>query len=129
MGNKGAIALCYFKLGLLEEAAGPPQIACDFFQKCLVLRKEIGDRAGTARALEGIGRMAEALGDEDSAARIFGAADALRASIAAPLYPNEQQKYGQAISSAKERFPSAWQEGKLWSLDEAITHALSIGAA
>ena len=125
MGNKGAIAICYFKLGLLEEAVGQHQASCHYFQKCLSLRCELGDRGGMARAMEGIARIAGTISNGEDAARIFGAAEALRLHLAVSLSPAEQQHYGQFIFSVKERFPSEWSGGSKWSTDEAIAYALS----
>ncbi|HKX27856.1 MAG TPA: tetratricopeptide repeat protein [Blastocatellia bacterium] len=128
LGNKNGISYCYFHLGLAEESIGQHDAACKFFQMGLALHRETGNRLGIAQTMEGIGRMAGAKGNDGDAARIFGAADALRIAIAAPLYPHEHKKYGQIIALIKERFSSEWQEGHKWSFDEAITYTLSITA-
>src|SRR5262249_34318019 len=108
---------------------GAYQGACDLFQKSLTLRREIGDKRGIVKSLEGIGRVAEAMGKGENAARTYAAAEALRIAIAVPMSSAEKKSQGQIKDSVKERFPSAWKEGSQWSFDEAINYALSLRAA
>ncbi len=63
------------------------------------------------------------------APRLFGAAEALREAIGAPLPPNEQEEYRRNIDRAREMleveaFASAWKEGRAMTLEQAIDYAL-----
>jgi tetratricopeptide (TPR) repeat protein len=129
MGNKNGMAYCQHDLGLLEETIGNHREACRSFQKSLTLCRETGNKLWTIRNLESIGKMTHTTGKGEDAALIYGAADALRTSIAAPLTPAESAKHGEIITSVKQQFSAQWQEGSEWSLDAAINHALSIDLA
>jgi len=50
-------------------------------------RRELGDRLGFARALEGVAAATGAIGNSLRAARILGAAQRLREEIGTPLSP------------------------------------------
>jgi hypothetical protein len=64
------------------------------------------------------------------AARLFGAAAALRDAITYVLSPEDQQDYAawmQAVRSHLEppSWEAAWTEGEAMSLDEALAYAAS----
>ena len=54
------------------------------------IRRELGDRLGIARALEGAAALAAAQGDSLGAARTWGAAERLREELGSPISPNER---------------------------------------
>jgi hypothetical protein len=105
---------------LIEENAGRTRDADTLFRKSLETWCDIGDKHGSARTVEGIARVTAILGNEKSAARIFGAADAIRRSIAAPLSPAERNRYGHLRDSLRKKFPAQWKEGSQRSPDDVI---------
>lgn len=63
------------------------------------------------------------------AARIFGAADALREMIGSAATPVELAEYQQELSALQEKldrseFEKAWEEGRRLNMDEAILLAV-----
>lgn len=69
-----------------------------------------------AMGLEELGKVATEQGEPTWAARLFGAAQALREAIEAPLPPCEQPAYEQVLSSIREQlgtvhFHAAWAQG------------------
>ncbi|MBC7807477.1 MAG: tetratricopeptide repeat protein [Akkermansiaceae bacterium] len=86
------------------------------------------DIAGT---LEGFALFAEARGEVESTARLFGAADALRRETNCPLYPSERVAVDKATAAAVEsmgqdRFDRAFQDGATLSSDDAVEVALAL---
>jgi len=68
-------------LGLTASAAGDPTTALELLTTSLVRAIDSSDRRGVAMAVEGLAGAHAALGDVVLAARILGAADALRDEI------------------------------------------------
>ena len=126
LGNKNGMAYCQFDLGTLEEVTGQHQEARRCFQRGLALCQDTGNKLWMVRTMEGIAKMTSLLGREEDAAHIYGAADAIRISISAPLTPSEQKNHGEVITTVKGKFPSAWEDGKQQPLNEAITFALTV---
>jgi predicted ATPase/DNA-binding SARP family transcriptional activator len=84
--------------------------------------------AGCGRPL-GTPTGAEAPDCAGAAARPFGAAEALREAISAPLPPNEQAAYRLQVSRVREllgeeAFGAAWVQGRAMTLEQAIADAL-----
>ena len=118
--GKQSIALAQFNLGLIEEASGQYQAALTAFQRSLALRKEIAEKRGVVRAMEAIGRIEVLMGNEKEAARIFGAAGALRTSAGAPMSPSEHKRYGALMLDVRKKFPQEWNDGRQKVLAEVI---------
>src|SRR5207248_1325716 len=77
---------------------------------------------------EGVG----AQGQTDRAARLLGAAQALRETLGAPLPPverpdDERQKAIVRSAMGEEPFAAAWEEGRAMVLEQAVTYALAEG--
>jgi hypothetical protein len=96
------------------------------YKEGLANRRELGDRLGIARALEGLAAVAAALGSSIRAARIWGAAQRLREEIGTPLSLAERPRYDQCGAAARAAvandaaFDRAWQEGRALTLKRAI---------
>ena len=82
------------------------------------------------------GHRAQLRKTASSAARLFGAAEALREKIGIPMTVREREEYDRQVADlragmAKERFESAWKQGRSMSMDQAVrlaterTHELS----
>jgi hypothetical protein len=84
---------------------------------------------GIASCLEGLAEVAMGQGDPGRAARLFGAAEAVRLAIGAPLPLIQRVPYEQAVASVRaqlgqEAFEAAWAEGQTMSLEQAIHDSL-----
>jgi predicted ATPase/transcriptional regulator with XRE-family HTH domain/tetratricopeptide (TPR) repeat protein len=82
-----------------------------------------------AADLEGLAEVAAVQGEAERAARLFGAADAIRASSATPVQPVHQGRHDRAVAAARaalsqERFSHAYEQGRARPAEQAITDAL-----
>jgi predicted ATPase len=99
----------------------------------LTLRREIGDLGGAAWCLEKLAKIALITGQRESAprgeeyfrraARLFGAAEALRAPVNSAINLVDQPEYERQIASLRAEldevtFTSAWTEGQTMTLEQ-----------
>jgi len=102
------------------------------FTESLVLLRELGDKRVTASTLEGLGVVVATLDGPLQAARIWGAAERLRAEIGSPLAPGAKARYYPHVAAARAvlgddaAFSHAWQEGRALTLEQALDLALAI---
>jgi hypothetical protein len=80
--------------------------------------------------LEGLAAVAAELGQGQKAARLLGAAQALRRSIGAAVKPSEHEHYERYLDIARaqvsrDAFEAAWAEGRDMALEEVISYALA----
>src|SRR5262249_33704772 len=120
-------------LGLVAVEQGDYAAARALQQESLQIRREVVDREGIARSLEGLAAAEAPRGQKIPAARLWGAAERLREEIGAPLPPNERPRYEQQVAAARAAlrddaaFDAAWQEGRAMTMEEAIVYALGEG--
>jgi hypothetical protein len=72
--------------------------------------------------------VAGAEGDAERAARLFGAAEALREALGAPLPPVERAHYDRSIATVRaalgeKAFAAAWTAGRAMPLEAAVARA------
>lgn len=113
-------------LGKVEAARGDYAFARTLYEESLAMAQEIGDRELIASGLEGLASVVAAQGTLTWAARLWGAAEALREAIGAPLQPIEWADYEQAVATARdhlgeETFASAWTQGRAMTAEQALT--------
>ena len=126
-GDKQNIAMALVNLGFVACNRAEYQSARSLIDESLVIRQELRDERGIAYALEGFAWLAGAQGQARLAALLFGAANALRQSLRAPLPPADHP-YDPPISAARtelgdDAFSAAWAEGRAMTLDEAVREA------
>jgi predicted ATPase/DNA-binding SARP family transcriptional activator len=78
---------------------------------------------------EGLAAVLVLTGRAEEAAKLLGAAEALRESLGVDLAPAEQATHAETVGAVRaglgeERFSAAWRQGKELALDEAIAYAL-----
>ena len=98
----------------------------------LALQRELGDQHGVAECLEGLAGVVGVRGQPARAALLFGAAEALRDAIGAPVPPVDRADYERSVAAVRAQFDAAafavtWAEGRSTPLEQAITVALSEG--
>ena len=115
-------------LGRVMHARGETARAAALFREGLGLFRKIGHRLGIATALEG---MAGSVSSENAerAARLFGAAEAIRAAIGAPLPPVDRPAHERDAAAirahlAETAFAAAWAEGQAMPLAQVVSVAL-----
>jgi predicted ATPase/class 3 adenylate cyclase/Tfp pilus assembly protein PilF len=99
------------------------------YREALVIGRELGERLRIAFSLEGLAAVVAALGSSLRAARIWGAAERLRAEAGSPLPPKDRPAYDRRVATARTRednaaFDRAWQEGRALTLEQAMELAL-----
>ncbi len=129
MGNRWGVALATGNLGIVALDRGDLPHAADLLRDSLTALEEMGDRWGVATLLEGPARAAAALGQAARAARIFGAATALRERIGAPLKGpfRPGSVHNMALVRAalgEEAFAAAWAAGQAMTPEEAVAEAV-----
>ncbi len=103
-----------------------------YLREALPLRHGIGDQSGCAAVLENFARLAAREGQAARAARLYGAAEALREQIGAPAPPNERLADDDDLRPARDAlgaagFEAARAEGRDLPLDQACRYALDDG--
>jgi hypothetical protein len=95
----------------------------------LAMQRDLGYKRGIAFTLRVLGHLAHHEGASARAARLMGAAIALREALGIIVVPNDRAEYDRIVESARARlgeatFASAWAEGRAMSLEQAIALAL-----
>jgi non-specific serine/threonine protein kinase len=117
-------------MGRLVFRQGDCERAAALFKESLALRKAHGDRGGIAACLTALAGVAIADGQPDQAARLFGAAEALRDAIHIPMPPAQRAEYDRQIAALQTSLnetalAAAWAEGRAMGPDQAIDYGLA----
>jgi non-specific serine/threonine protein kinase len=93
------------------------------------MRRELEDSAGIAGCFEAIAMVALAQRRHEQAARLLGAAEAVRTTVGCRLAPVERDFYTRKLAAAgvdrdTEGFQRAWAEGRAMTLAPAVAYAL-----
>jgi predicted ATPase/DNA-binding CsgD family transcriptional regulator len=118
---KGAYFLGDTALGLQEHAE-----ARALYEESLGLSIELGDRWVSAISLEGLARTAVASGQPEAAARLLGAADAIREATGATRSPYWQELHDGIVPEVRARlgeetFDTASREGRTLTAERAAS--------
>ncbi len=123
------VAFALFSLGEVTRAQGELAVSAAHYARSLRSVMAHGARPSVPAHLEGFAKLAAAAGDTARAARLWGAAEALRAQIGIPVPPVERTDYEQAVAAARQagppsEFAQAWSEGRAWTWKQAAEYAL-----
>jgi predicted ATPase len=137
IGDRAGVAEARMGLARVALLEGNTVTAHRLYQESLALLQKIGSRQLIPVSLEGIGAVLVAQEELLQAARLWGAAEALREAIGTPLPTVSRAEYERAVRAAsdqvgKEAFASAWAEGRIQPLEEALavaTHLSGSGLA
>lgn len=129
IGDKRGVGVSLGTLGWLAMLQQDWSKAKARVEASLEVRKEIGDKGGIAWCLETLAELAEARGQLAQAARVFGAAAALRVAIGSFIDPVDQPEYERRLTALRvtlgeEPFAVALEEGRALTLQQAIALAL-----
>jgi predicted ATPase/transcriptional regulator with XRE-family HTH domain len=107
---------------------GATRRAATLYHEGLAVSGAAGDRELIAFCLEGTGRVAAAECKMERAGTLYGAGDALRTAVGAPLSPAEQVQHAVSLEAARtalgaDTFMRAWKRGVEMTLEEAIVFA------
>lgn len=131
-GDIRTSAMCLTITGIDALGRADVEQAARSFGETLRLLYRLKDRIGTFYSLMGAAGVAALQGRPVSAARLAGAAEALRKAIGHPVQPLERVNYDYEAFIASTRgalgeaaFEAAFSEGQAMSPEQAIEYALS----
>jgi predicted ATPase/DNA-binding CsgD family transcriptional regulator len=127
VGERRGLGIVLFRLATLAAASDPAGSAA-LHAEALAVRWEVGDRRGIAEGLEGVAKLAAKRGNADRAARLLGAAEGLRESIAAPLPERDRPDYDRLVSATRtaigrDAYAAAVAAGRTTALQEIVASA------
>lgn len=101
------------------------------YEESLALARTLGDQELLVNCMEGLAMVVSMQGKHAWAAQIWGAAEALRASIGQPHAPIEQVMYESAVKDVRryigeQAFETAYEKGRMMSPDQALQEQVSI---
>jgi predicted ATPase/DNA-binding SARP family transcriptional activator len=133
IGFREGIAWCCEQLGLLAAVDGDPA-AITLLRRSLELHGELRDRWRMSSVLEDLAAIAIALDQARPAARLLGAAEAIRDAIGTVIAPCERPQHLQTAAAVRtalgeEESAAARQQGMLATVDELATYLPSAADA
>ena len=145
--DRRGMAASRLNLGNVAYDQGNYAAARAYYEQSLEIRREIGDRQGVAYSLEAFAALASSSGstgalpaekatapenalfDLQRAPRLWGAAQALREQIGAPLPQKNQEEQTERIAKVRVKlseteWTAAWEEGMQMTTEQAVAYAL-----
>ncbi|PZR96675.1 MAG: hypothetical protein DLM69_10550 [Candidatus Chloroheliales bacterium] len=131
VGDKWRLAYALIALGDIAVDLDNYNEARLLYKEGLQLHQETGDRLGLTQFLEGMAMLAKEEGKLERAISLWGAAQAVRRMISAPLPPAQGARYEDIIASLRTdlgttAFARAWVGGQMMSQEQAIAYALEL---
>jgi predicted ATPase/class 3 adenylate cyclase len=120
------------EIGHLRRRRGDDATAESIYRRTIRVFHERGHQAAVANQLEVLGFIAAHGGQLARAARLLGAAEALRERIHVAMLPHERVQYDGEVTALQEvmagaALQKAWQAGRVLDIDAAVDLALSTG--
>jgi len=132
LGAGWGIAIAFMSLARILASQGDYATARTLYQESLPLLHTIGNKVFIAACLEGLGAVVTTQGTTDAslagarwAAQLWGAAEALRQHIGAPLPPVYRADYERSVAAARAHlgekpFTAAWALGRTMTPEQAL---------
>lgn len=129
--ERGAIPSVLNNLGDVARYQGDLGQAIILYKQSLTLYRAMGNRQDAGECLEGLAAVAGAQGQPHYAARLLGAAAALRAAMHIPLPVVDRAAHDRIVAAARtalgdDAFAAAWAAGQALPLEQAIDEALQV---
>ena len=129
IGNLNFQLVLRSEIGHVERHTGNMELARSIYQETLPGWQEIGNRSAVAHQLECFGFLAIQEEEPGRAARLIGAAEALREKIVSPMTDFERIEYDQAVARLRAMLPEGefqtlWSEGRSMTMEQAVQLAL-----
>ncbi len=129
LGGKWGIAICLNNLGKVASAQSDYQAARKLHEESLTIFTELESKRGIAYALKWLAEVYRGENQLEQAARLFGAAEGLRATISYPLSPFNKRLHDSSVAALRAvlgeaAFTAAWEAGRAMTIEQAIAHAL-----
>ncbi|HYI16213.1 MAG TPA: protein kinase [Thermomicrobiales bacterium] len=129
-GSRYILAFVLNNLSLVALEQGDLDRVTTLLEESLAVARELGGQEGVGCALDRLACLAAARAQPVRAARLFGAAEALRETVGAPLNLSERVTYERHLALARNRLDAAtWEatlaEGRDQPLDALIDEAMA----
>jgi predicted ATPase/class 3 adenylate cyclase len=131
LGDRRSASMALFILGMTELRRGNLKRGAMFFEEGARITRELGDRLGAPYFAEGLAKLAALRGSPVRAARLWGAAEALREQIGVSLsaFDLANSDYEQDVAGVRSAleeatFEAAWAEGRAMSFEQAVGSVL-----
>jgi predicted ATPase/class 3 adenylate cyclase/DNA-binding CsgD family transcriptional regulator len=139
LDNKWGIAVSLANFGWIALCRDDLKQAVRLLQESLTLRREIGDKGGIAWCLEKLATIEMIQGQRESsphrledfrrAARLFGAAAAMRVPIGSTIDLVDRPEYDRQLAILREQLGAAnydivWAEGQAMTLEQVMAFVL-----
>lgn len=129
LGNLDAYCAALDSQAALSYVLGRHDVARSEFEECLRLSASLENWRRACFCLEGLAMVAVAAGQPDRAATLFGAAEAARARLQAPLPPSESAVYARAVADLAASWPDAGARERAWRAGAGLSIAEAIAVA
>ncbi len=129
IGNRRGIAHSLSQLGDVAAVQRDWAAARVLYEESLTLATEMGDKLVTVSCLEGLAGVAATERarpvNAPWAAQLWGAAEALRDTMGAPIPPVERATYERRVAAARssigmQRFSAYWVQGRTMTPEQAL---------
>lgn len=129
VGDKWIIGYSLWGVAHVALALGQPDRARAALREWAGIARELGNRWAIPYLIQHLADAARLEGKPELAARLFGAAECLRESLAVRFTPGEQAHYDAAVNDLRSRLPAAdletlWQAGRHLRREAAMELAL-----
>jgi predicted ATPase/class 3 adenylate cyclase len=110
--------------------SGDLSAALEIYRRTILVWQDVGRRGAVANQLECFAFIANAEEQSDRAARLFGAAEALRETLDDKMMPEEKKEYDAHVAALQQgmdagALKAAWRAGRGMDLDTAVAFALN----
>ena len=134
LGHKLGVAEALTFLGLAALDRGARGEAAALFSEAAALHHDLEQPDGAALCLEGLAEAAQAARMPTLAARLSGAAAALREASAAAVFPDERARSERGVMAVRAvldigEFATAWEVGRAQPITEVLADAGAFAAA
>lgn len=128
-GDKHRINMIQSELAHIEREQGQFKQAIPMYRDTILEWQRLGHRAAIAHQLECFAFIAKSQERPERAAKLFGAAEALREKINISMTPQERIEYDREIADLRANmdetpFVSLWAEGRALAMERAVDFAL-----
>jgi len=129
LGDRHRLNMVRSELAHIDRYEGHLDKAEAAYRETILQWKRLGHRAAIAHQLESLAYIALRREDWRRAARLYGAAEALRQTIGIAMTPSEQLEYDGEIARLRagideKDLAAAWAEGRAMTLEQAIALGL-----
>jgi predicted ATPase/class 3 adenylate cyclase len=128
MGDIQRMTMIQSEFGHMDRYEGQLDKAEQAYRETIQVWQKLGHRAAVANQLEFLAYIAMAHAQDERAARLLGAAEALREKIKIPMSQFERAEYNQQVAGLRGRmqeeiFSTTWAEGRLLPMEQAVAFA------